>query len=73
MRGRTAFSASEIQRIEVALRDCARVEPSRRRRLLDTLRHRYRFYVSDYARRGGRLTPDDFERLIAQGIIRVHA
>lgn len=67
------FSTSEIQRIEVTLRDCARVGPSRRRRLLDTLRDHYRFYVSDYARRGVRLTPDDFERLIAQGVIRVYA
>lgn len=72
MKGRAAFSTSEIQRIEVTLRDCARVAPSRRGRLLDTLRRHYRFYVSDYAR-GGRLTADDFERLLAQGVIRVYA
>ena len=73
MKGRTAFSTSEIQCIELALRDAARVDPPRRRRLLMSLRRHYRFYASDYVRRGARLTGDELERLIAQGVIRVHA
>ena len=73
MSGRRAFSTSEIQRIELTLRDADRLDPSRRRRLLTTLRSHYRFYVSDFVRRGARLTADDVEHLIAQGVIRVHA
>ena len=73
MRGRTAFSTNEIQCIEMALRDAARLDTSPRRRLLVSLRRHYRFYVSDFVRRGARLSGDDFERLIAQGVIRVYA
>lgn len=73
MKGRQAFSTSEIQRIELTLRDAGRVDRLRRRRLLVTLRRHYRFYVSDYVRRGARLTGDELERLIAQGVIRVYA
>lgn len=73
MKGRRAFSTGEIQRIEMALRDAARVDRSRRRRLLVSLRRHYRFYVSDFVRRGARLTADELERLIAQGVIRVYA
>lgn len=73
MSGRRAFSTSEIQRIEVTLRDADRLDASRRRRLLTALRRHYRFYVSDFGRRGARLTADDVERLIAQGVIRVYA
>jgi hypothetical protein len=73
MKGRTSFSTREIQCIEMALRDAARVDSSRRRRLMLSLRRHYRFYVSDFARRGARLSGDDFERLISQGVIRVYA
>ena len=73
MKGRRAFSTSEIQRIEFTLRDADRLDTSRRRRVLTALRRHYRFYVSDYVRRGARLTADDVERLIAQGVIRVYA
>lgn len=71
MKGRSSFSTREIQCIEMALRDAARLDISRRRRLLVALRRHYRFYVSDFVRRGARLSGDDFERLIAQGVIRV--
>jgi hypothetical protein len=73
MKGRTSFSTREIQCIEIALRDAARVDTCRRRRLLFSLRRHYHFYVSDFVRRGRRLSGDDFERLIAQGVIRVTA
>jgi hypothetical protein len=73
MKGRRAFSTSEMHRIELALRDAARLDVPRRRRLLGSLRRHYRFYVSDYVSRGVRLTADDVERLIAQGVIRVYA
>lgn len=73
MKGRRAFSTSEIQRIELALRDAHRLDRSPRRRLLTALRRHYRFYVSDFVRCGTRLTADDVERLIAQGVIRVYA
>ena len=55
------------------MRDADRLDASRRRRLLTALRRHYRFYVSDFGRRGARLTADDVERLIAQGVIRVYA
>jgi hypothetical protein len=73
VKGRRAFSTSEIQRIELTLRDAYRLDDSRRRGLLTALRRHYRFYVSDFVRRGARLTADDVERLIAQGVIRVYA
>jgi hypothetical protein len=73
MKGRTSFSTTEIQCIEIALRNAARLDTSPRRRLFVSLRRHYRFYVSDFVRRGGRLSGDDFERLIAQGVIRVTA
>jgi hypothetical protein len=73
MSGRRSFSTSEIHRIELTLRDADRVDASRRSRLLTALRRHYRFYVSDFARRGARLTANDVERLIAQGVIRVYA
>ena len=73
MKGRTSFSTGEIQCIEMALRDAARLDTSRRRLLLVSLRRHYRFYVSDFVRRGARLTGDELERLIAQGVIRVYA
>ncbi len=73
VKGRTSFSLEEIQRIETALREASRVDVPRRRRLLVSLRRHYRFYVSDYVRRGARLSADELERLIAQGVVRVHA
>ncbi len=73
MKGRTSFSTNEMHGIELALGELARSDPSRRRRLQRALRRHYRFYVSDFVRGGARLTVDEFERLIAQGVIRVHA
>lgn len=70
MRGRETFTVDEIHRIETALRQASRAEPRRRDALHRLLRRDYRFYVSDFARRR-RLTSEDIEELIAQGVIRV--
>jgi hypothetical protein len=73
MKGRRSFSLAEIERIETTIGQLPRVDPNRRRRLLETLRRELRFYASDFARRGRRLTADEVERLIGQGVIRVQA
>jgi hypothetical protein len=73
MKGRRSFSIAEIERIETTIGQLPRVDANRRRRLLETLRRELRFYASDFARRGRRLTADEVERLIGQGVIRVHA
>jgi hypothetical protein len=73
MKGRATFSANELHGIELTVGQLARSDSRRRRELLATLRRHYRFYVSDFVRRGARLTGDDVERLVAQGVIRVHA
>ena len=70
MKGRSSFAANEIHAIEHTLTEMKRSDRSRRRRLQDALRRRYRFYASDFAR-GGTLTDEDFERLLAQNVIRV--
>jgi len=72
MRGRATFSANELHGIELTLGQLARSDGPSRRDLQDLLRSRYRFYVSDFVRRGARLTVDEVERLVAQGVIRVH-
>ena len=73
MKGRATFSANELHGIELTLGQLARSDGRARRALQDVLRSRYRFYVSDFVRRGARLTVDEVERLVAQGVIRVHA
>jgi hypothetical protein len=73
MKGRTSFSLAEIERIETAIGQLPRVDERRRRRLLGSLRGELRFYASDFARHGRRLTSYDVEQLISQGVIRVHA
>jgi hypothetical protein len=73
MKGRASFSIDEIGRIETTIGQLARVDASRRRSLLESLRREHRFYASDFSRRGRRLTSDEVERLIGQGVIRVHA
>jgi hypothetical protein len=73
VRGRATFSANELHGIELTLGQLARSDGERRRALQDGLRRQYRFYVSDFVRRGARLTVDEVERLVAQGVIRVHA
>ena len=73
MKGRRSFSIAEIERIELTIGQLPRVDAHRRRRLLETLRRELRFYASDFARRGRRLTADEVARLIGQGVIRVHA
>jgi hypothetical protein len=73
MKGRRSFSLAEIERIETTIGQLARVDAHRRRRLLETLRRELRFYASDFVRRGRRLTADEVERLIGQGVIRVQA
>jgi hypothetical protein len=73
MKGRRSFSIAEIERIETTIGQLPRVDANRRRRLLETLRRELHFYASDFARRGRRLTADEVERLIGQGVIRVHA
>jgi hypothetical protein len=71
MRGRSNFGLNEIHAIEHALRQMSRSDTRRRRLLQRTLRRHYRFYASDFAGRGRRLTADDLERLIAQGVVGV--
>jgi len=71
MRGRATFSIGEITEIEHALAQMTRCDARRKRSLQGRLRRQHRFYVSDFAGRGRRLTADDVERLIAQGVIRV--
>ncbi len=59
--------------LHAAISQLPRVDARRRRRLLDSLRRELRFYPSDFTRRGRRLTADEVERLVEQGVIRVHA
>ena len=73
MKGRRSFSIAEIERIELTIGQLPRVDANRRRHLLESLRRDLRFYVSDFARRGRRLTADEVALLIGQGVIRVHA
>ena len=73
MKGRRSFSIAEIERIETAIGQLASADANGRRRLLQTLRRELRFYASDFARRGRRLSSDEIARLIGQGVIRVHA
>jgi hypothetical protein len=73
VKGRASFSLAEIERIETAIGQLPRVDAHGRRRLLEVLRRELRFYPSDFARRGKRLTADEVERLIGQGVIHVHA
>jgi hypothetical protein len=72
MRGRATFALNELHAIEHTLGEMTRCEGERRRRLQEMLRRQYRFYVSDFARSGTRLTSDEFERLVSQGVIAVH-
>ncbi len=73
MKGRRSFSANEIQGIETTLRQLPRCDASRRKALQRALRRRYRFYASDFTSRGRRLTADEVEQLIAQGVITLQA
>jgi hypothetical protein len=68
MKGRRTFTADEIHQIETLLRRLRRAQRDEQKPVRELLRRRYRFYVSDFGRR---LTADDVERLIAQGVIRV--
>jgi hypothetical protein len=72
MRGRQTFGLNEIHAIEHTLTQLDRCEPRRRRSLQGRLRRQFSFYASDFRRGARRLTTEDVERLISQGVIRVH-
>lgn len=72
MKGRRSFGLNELHAIEHTLTQLERCDRPRRRTLQRSLRRDFRFYASDFARRGRRLTAGDVEQLVAQGVIRVH-
>lgn len=72
MRGRQTFRLNEIHAIEHTLTQLERCDGRRRKSLQGRLRRQYRFYASDFSRGARRLTTGDVERLISQGVIRVH-
>jgi hypothetical protein len=72
MRGRCSFRLNEIHAIEHTLSQLDRCDRRRRKSLQGRLRRQFRFYASDFSRGARRLTVDDVERLISQGVIRVH-
>jgi hypothetical protein len=72
MRGRCNFGLNEIHAIEHTLTQLERCDRRRRKSLQGRLRRQFRFYASDFSRGRKPLTVHDVERLISQGVIRVH-
>lgn len=68
MKGRNKFTVNEADQIRCLLRQ--KIESGNEKSFRDMLR-RLGFYISDFARRSQGLSPQDFDKLVEQGIITI--
>lgn len=69
-KGHTRFTPAEATKIRELLAETRRAERSSQKRLRDRMR-RIGFYITDFDRSYTGFRPEDFDRLVAQGLVEI--
>jgi len=69
MKGKEEFSANEADSIRSLLREIRKTEREQQKKLRETLRKKFRFYITDFDSSSRGFTASDFDTLIGNGQI----
>ena len=71
MKGKDEFSVDETESIRNLLHQIRKARRDQQKMLRETLRKKYRFYITDFDNSNSGFTANDFDELIRNGRIRI--
>jgi len=73
MRTRSTYEERELAAIRSLLEELRRSPRERQKVLRGRLRRKHRFFISDFERPGSGFRPEDLDRLVSEGTIRMRS